>query len=185
MVVGRSPLADNLLGFGKRVECFARQALVAKPTVEALDVAILPGAAWFDERRADINAAEKPSNATTDELRSVVTSDECRNASHREHVHQEINQVITREPARDLQGNAFPGVLIDQRQDFQRTSVACPIKDEVDRPNMIHAFRTATADSSRSASEPAFLRLFPWHSKPFSFPKSVDPFEIHCPSFTA
>jgi hypothetical protein len=178
-------LTDHLLGFGKGAECFARQALVAKPTVEALHVAILPGAAWFDERRADINASKKLSNATTNELRSVVTSDECRDASDREYVHQEVNQIITREPARDLQRNTFSGVLIDQRKHLQRTSVACPIKDKVDRPNMIHSFRAATADATGIASEPAFLRLFPRHSKPFSFPKSVDPFEIHGPALTA
>ena len=106
-------MADHVLGFGKRAERFTRQALVAKPAVEALDVTVLPGAAWFDERGADVDASEKLSNATADKLGSVVTSDECRNASDRKHVHQKVDQVIAREPARDLQGNAFPGVLID------------------------------------------------------------------------
>ena len=121
MVVGRSPLADHLLGLSKRTERFAPQAFIAKPAVEALDVAIFPGAAWFDIGSANINASEKLSNAMADEFRPVVTSDEFWNTSDRKYIHQKVDQIITREPARNLQGNAFPGVLIDQRQDLQRT----------------------------------------------------------------
>ena len=87
MIVRRSPLPDYLLRFGKRAERFAGQALVTKPAVEALDIAVLPGATWFNERCADINASKEIADAATDELWSVVTSDKCRNASNCKHIH--------------------------------------------------------------------------------------------------
>ena len=67
-----SPTFDESLGFAEIVEDFSRQQLVSELGVEALTVAILPGACWRDVKRCDADVSEPFPQRDGDKLRSIV-----------------------------------------------------------------------------------------------------------------
>jgi hypothetical protein len=60
-------------------EELAIEKLIAKPTVEALHVPVLPGTARSDEERADASPSEPTPKRVGNELRTVVRTDVNRN----------------------------------------------------------------------------------------------------------
>ena len=81
MVVRLPPMLNYNSCFLHRCEFFAVQTLVAQPSVEALDVAVLPRTAWLNEARTDIDESKKVTDAMRDELGTVVAPNELGNAS--------------------------------------------------------------------------------------------------------
>ena len=102
MVVILSPVLNDgpCLWHGR--EFFAVQTLVSQPSVEALDVAILPWTAWLNEARTDIDCGEKLADTPRGELGAVVAANELGNASDREQIGERLNEVIPSKFAPDL-----------------------------------------------------------------------------------
>lgn len=176
-------MTDHLLSLTQRQELFACQALIAKSTVEALDVSVLPRTAWFDVRRSHIDSLEEGANTTADKLRTVVATDELRDAADREDIDQQLDDVVTSTSTANLQSQALASELVDQGKDLQRATVSGPIKDEIDRPNMIGTLRTSAPDAAARVAESSLFGLFGGHFQSLLSPDSVHPFEIHVPTF--
>jgi hypothetical protein len=85
-VVVAPPALDDDLGLAESVEDFAVEQLVAKACVEALDVAVLPGAAPLGG--LGTGSRDPVLHRLGDELRSVVGPDVSGNAPQDEEVGQ-------------------------------------------------------------------------------------------------
>ena len=73
-----SPAFDDDLSFPQRVEDFAIEQFIAQACVEALDVAILPGATWCDVGGVCANRGDPLLHGLGHELWSVVGPDVAR-----------------------------------------------------------------------------------------------------------
>ena len=71
-VVVASPAFDDDLGLAQSVEDLSIEQLIAKACIEALDVAVLPGAAALDICGFGTNSRDPFLHGLGDELRSIV-----------------------------------------------------------------------------------------------------------------
>src|SRR5215831_15727522 len=90
-VVVPPPALDDDLGLAESVEDFAVEQLVAQASVEALDVAVLPGAASLDVGGLGTDNRDPFLHGLGDELRSVVGPDVSGNALQDEEVGQNVD----------------------------------------------------------------------------------------------
>ena len=74
-------------------------------------------------------------NTTTDEFWAVVAPNEFRHASDREYIDQQLDHFVASASSINLQCQALARVLVDQRKNLQRTTIAGPIEDEINRPD--------------------------------------------------
>lgn len=131
MVIRLPPLLDNDASFLHAHEFFAVQTLVSEPAIEAFDIAVLPRATRFDVGSPDIDLFEELSDTTADKLRAVVAADEFRDAANCEQIRQQFDELIACEFATDFQCKALACELIDHHKHLQRSSVRCPIENEI------------------------------------------------------
>ena len=78
LVVVLAPGADRLAGLGQGLEPVLIQAFVAKLPIKALDVAVLHGLSWVDQKVAYPMSLCPCDECTVGELGSVVGSDRMR-----------------------------------------------------------------------------------------------------------
>src|SRR5207342_791923 len=81
LVVVLTPILDHDLCLIERVEDFAVEQFVSQLSVEALAVAVLPGASRFDVGGLGANRGDPVPNSLSDELGPIVGSDMNRNAA--------------------------------------------------------------------------------------------------------
>ena len=93
VVVGSHPLPDDLLGFLKRGELLAVEALIAETTVETFNESVLPWTARLDVRRSDFNLLQEVANSFADELGTIVAAHKCRRPSQDEEVGESVDHV--------------------------------------------------------------------------------------------
>ena len=67
-----APVFDDDLGLGSGAEPFETQTFIAELAVEAFVHAILPGLAWFDQRRVDALIGDPFEQRARHELRAVA-----------------------------------------------------------------------------------------------------------------
>jgi hypothetical protein len=72
LIVFLSPLGNQYLGFGQRREDLPVEQFVPQFAVERLDIAILPGAARFDEEGFDTQSGQPFAYLPGGELRTVI-----------------------------------------------------------------------------------------------------------------
>ena len=99
-------LDDDL---GLALEDLAVEQLIAKAGVEALDVAVLPGAAPL------VATVIHSCTAVATKLRSVVGPDVSGNAPQDEQVGQNVDHIDGLELASDTDHQAFMGELVERR----------------------------------------------------------------------
>src|SRR5262245_66678236 len=92
---------DDDLGLAESVEDFAVEQLIAQASVEALDVAVLPGAAPFDVGGLGTDNRDPVLYRLGDEFRSVVGPDVSGNAAQDEQVGQNVDHIDRLELAGD------------------------------------------------------------------------------------
>src|SRR5262249_44128778 len=102
------PALDDHLGLAER-EDFAVEQLVAQAGVEALDVAVLPGAAPLDVSGLGTDNPDPFLYCLGEELRSVVGPDVSGNALQDEEVGQNVDHIDRLELAGDTDRQAFMG----------------------------------------------------------------------------
>ena len=73
-----SPAFDDDLSLPQRVEDLPVQQLVAEPGIEALNIAILPRTAWFDEGGLRADSPDPGSDVFRNELGTIVAADKRR-----------------------------------------------------------------------------------------------------------
>lgn len=185
MVVRLPPMLNDDSCFLHRREFFAVQTLVAQPSVEALDVPVLPWTAWLNKARTNVDGSQKVTDATRDELGAVVAPNELGNASDREQIRQGLDKVSSREFAANLQGDAFSCVFIDDYEHLQRTTIDRSVEDEINRPDVVFVLGLAASDTAfRGTKTPSFHGLFR-HFQAFLSPETIDAFRVHTPSLAS
>lgn len=92
-VVVFPPALDDDLGFSEGVEDLSVQQFVTEPSVEALNVAVFPRAAWLNEGGLGAKGFDPGSDILGNELRAVVASHECRWSAQDEQVSEGIDHV--------------------------------------------------------------------------------------------
>src|SRR5207302_10883690 len=85
-VVVASPALDDDLGLAQSVEDLAVEQLIAKASVEAFDVAVLPRTASLNVSGLDADSSDPFLHGLGDELRSVVGADVTGDATQDEEV---------------------------------------------------------------------------------------------------
>lgn len=138
VVVVGSPGLGQLSRGTQVLEQFAVQELVTELRVEAFGESVLPRAAGRDVENFNPQACEPTPNRLRDELRSVVAPDALRDAAMLEQLRQDVDHVLTRQTAIDLQSQALASVLIDQAQPLERGPVLGPVEHKVPRPHIVH-----------------------------------------------
>src|SRR5262245_10851798 len=88
-----SPAFDDDLSLAQRVEDFAIEQFIAQACVEALDVAILPGATWCDVGGVCADRGDPLPHRLSHELWSVVGPDVARHATQDEEIGQHLDDI--------------------------------------------------------------------------------------------
>src|SRR5262245_17581059 len=96
-----------------RLENLAVEQLIAKAGVEALDVAVLPGAAPLDVGGLGTDSRDPSLHSLGDELRSVVGADVSGDAPQDEQVGQNVDHIDRLERAGDTDRQTFVGELVE------------------------------------------------------------------------
>jgi hypothetical protein len=104
-----SPTLDDDLGLTQSVENLAVEQLIAKAGIEALDVAVLPGATPLDVGGLGTDSRDPVLHRLGDELGSVVGADVSGDAAQDEEVGQNVDHIDRLELAGDTDRQAFMG----------------------------------------------------------------------------
>ena len=138
LVVQLAPLLDKHLRLLEGVEDLAVQELVPELAVEALHIAVLPGASRLDEERARSNPGKPVPHHSGGELRAIVGADVLRDdASEDDDLEQLVDHVLRFELTLHLYRQAFPGVFIQDREYPEGPAIRCPGGHEVIAPDMV------------------------------------------------
>src|SRR5215831_18380965 len=129
------------LGLAESVEDFAVDQLVAQASVEALDVAVLPGAAPLDVGGLGTDTRDPFLYRLDDELRSVVGPDVSGNAPQDEEVGQNVDHINRLELAGDTDRQAFMAELVEHVEHPVLASLVGAVFDKVAGPDMIALLR--------------------------------------------
>jgi hypothetical protein len=101
-VVVFPPISRSHSGLPQAFEFFHGQELVAEPAVEALGVAVLPRASWFDVERLHTDMGQPFPDRQSDELRSIVTANRDWDTSANEEFGQGVDHIFRGDASIDL-----------------------------------------------------------------------------------
>src|SRR6516164_8509100 len=123
------------------VENLAVEQLIAKAGVEALDKAVLPGAAPLDVGSVGTDTPDPFLHRLGDELRSVVGPDVSGNAPQDEEVGQNVDHIDRLELAGDTDRQPFVAELVEHVEHPIPASIMGAVLDKVVGPDMIGLLR--------------------------------------------
>src|SRR5690606_37881275 len=181
-VVVSPPGFDDDLGLGEAVEDLTVKQFVAELRVEALAVAVLPRASWFDERCLCADGYDPLPYSLGDELRAVVGTDMAGHTTQDEQVRQGVDDVGRVELAIDADCKAFPGELVDDVEHAESPAIVGPTLDEVIGPDMVRVLGSKPDARSVIQPEPPLLRLLVGNLQPLPPPDSFDTLGVHPPA---
>ena len=122
---------DQITGVGQVEELVFVEAFVAELTVEALDVGVLGGFPWRDEAMLDLAIMGPTFQSQAGKLRPVVGEQARWPAPQFGDAVEHPRYPWTGQRGVGLDPEAFAGVVVDDRQQPQRTAVHQPVVDEV------------------------------------------------------
>lgn len=93
-VVMIAPPAGDAADLLKAVEDFAIEQFIAQASVEAFDIAVLPGASGLDVKRGDAEPAQPFPHCIGNELGAVVGPDMLRRPVLYEQIGQHVDHVV-------------------------------------------------------------------------------------------
>jgi len=137
-----SPAFDDDLSLVQRVEDFAIEQFIAQACVEALDVAILPGATWCDVGGVCADRGDPLLHGLGHELWSVVGPDVARHATQDEEIGQHLDHIDGLELAGDPDRQTFVGELVDHIEHAIFPSIVGPVLDKIVGPDVVAALGT-------------------------------------------
>src|SRR5512132_2324907 len=181
-VVVASPALDDDLGLAQSVEDLAVEQLIAKAGVEALDVAVLPGAAALDVSGLGTDSRDPFLHGLGDELRSVVGPDVSGDAPQDEEVGQNVDHIDRLELAGNTDRQAFMGELVEHVEHPILASIVGAVLDKVVGPDMIAVLRPQPNARSVGQPEPAALGLLMGNLQPLTLPDTLDPLVVDYPT---
>src|SRR5205823_5526649 len=118
-------------------EPFHVEALVAEAAVEALVGAVLPGLSGSDVRGGDVRVEQPAHHGRRDKLRAVVGAEVAWSAVHADEPGELVDDPCRADAARDFDGEALPGPLVDDGQALELLSVGAGVEDEVVSPDVV------------------------------------------------
>src|SRR6187402_3072623 len=136
-IVMTAPALDDNLRLAESVEDLAVEQLVPEPGIEALDIAILPRAAWSDVGGLGSDRRDPLLDGLGDELRAVVGAGMARHAAQDEQVGEHVDDVDGLELASDADRQALVRELVDDVEHPEPPSVVRPVLDEVVGPDVV------------------------------------------------
>jgi hypothetical protein len=148
------------------------EALVAQTAIEALDEAILHRFARSDVVPLDAAILLPGEDRVRGELGAVVTDDHAGIAPLFGDPIKFAGDTKTGERGVHHQTEAFPGEVIDQREDAEAPAAHQRIRDQVERPAQIAVLRDG---HRRSGAESALSATAPANGQPLF---SVEPIEL-------
>src|SRR5262245_9853988 len=163
-------------------ELLGVQQLVPHLAVERLGVPVLPWRPRLDVQRLQARPGHPRPDPLGDELRAVVRPDVHRRSPFLHHRGQHRAHRLGRHATPDLQRQAFPRVLVHQREPLQGPAVRRPVVQEVPRPDMVLVLRRSPHAAVRAAAQPSFFPLFPGHFQPLLPPEPVHPLAVDAPA---
>lgn len=169
-----APSLDHDLGLLQAVEDFLVEALIAQLAVEGFTIAVLPWTAWLDVQRPDAELCKPAANDLGRHFRTVIGADVFWNTSGEHHVGHRLDDAKAVDPARDADGQTFPGELIDQGHEAEFAAVMGLRLDKVVAPDMIAMLRPEPDAGSVVQPEPAARPVFPWYFQPLATPDPLD-----------
>src|SRR5262249_27177997 len=134
--------------------------LIAQAGIEALDVAVLPGAAPLDVGGLGTDNRDPVLYRLGDELWSVVGPDVSGNAPQDEQVGQNVDHIDGLELAGDTDRQTFVGELVEHVEHPVLATIVGAILDEVIGPDMIALLRPQPDELGNSSDQPgSIIRL--------------------------
>ena len=130
-VVVLAPALDDNLCFSERVKKLPVQQFVPEPGVEALDITILPRAAWLDKGGFRADRLDPCSDVLRNELRPVVAAYECGWSTQYEEVCQRIEDICRVQSALHPDCQAFPAELVEDVQSPESLAIIGAAMDKV------------------------------------------------------
>src|SRR4051812_39148125 len=172
---------EDDLRFLQRLEHLSVQQLVPQPAVERLAVGVLPRAPRGDVQRLRPTSGQPAPDRLGDELRPVVAPDELRLASDLEQVLQGRYHTLGIHAPLDLDRQAFPGELIDHRQQLQAPPVGRLVVDEVVAPDVVGPLGSTAAAAVLALPQATAFPLHLRHLEAIPTPEAMDPLEVDRP----
>lgn len=136
-VVLDAPALDDLSGLVHRDEPMLVQALVPELAVERFDVGVLHGLARANEGEHDVICVGPGIQHLAFELRAMINSDRLGQPADIGQAFEHRDDTRAGNRGVDLQGQAFAGAVIDDRETAQASTIGQAVGDEVHRPARI------------------------------------------------
>src|SRR5262249_20134571 len=163
-------------------ESLSVEKFSAHASVEAFDVAVLPGAAPLDVGGLGTDNRDPFLYCVGEELRSVVGADVNGNALQDEQVGQNVDHIDRLELAGDTDRQAFMAELVEHVKHPVLASLVGAVLDKVVGPDMIALLRPQPNARSVGQPEPAALGLLMGNLQPLTLPDTLDPLVVDCPA---
>ena len=176
------PAFDDDLSLAQRVEDFAIEQFIAQACVEALDVSVLPGAAWRNVGGLGTNGCDPFLHSLGNELRAIIGSDVARHTAQDEEIGQHIDHIDGLKFAGDPDRQAFMGKLVDHIEHSILPSIVGAILDKVVGPDMIAVLGLQPDAGSVRQPKPAAFGLFVRNLQPLTPPDPLDPLVVDQPA---
>src|SRR5215207_1181836 len=181
-IVMTAPALDDDLRLAESVEDLAVEQLVPEPGIKALDIAILPRAAWSDVGGLGSDRRDPLLDGLGNELRAVVGADVARHAAQDEQVREHVDDVDGLELASDADRQALVRELVDDVEHPEPPSVVRPVLDEVVGPDVVAMLGPQPDARSVRQPEPSAFGLLPGHLQPLASPNSLYPLVVDEPA---
>ena len=120
-----------------------------KLAVEALVGSVLPGLARIDQRRGDAALGDPLEDRVADELRPVVRAQEERRSVRADETREHLDHALGADRAGHVDGQAFVGELVDDRQALDLLALGGGVEDEVVGPDEVGVGSAAAAEVGR------------------------------------
>ena len=184
-VVVLAPPLDQHACLRHRVEDLAVQQLVAQLAVQALHVAVLPGAARLDVERLHPDLAEPLPHRRRGEFAPVVAAHVVRHAARGHQPREPLQHVVRAQLPRHVDGQALARPLVHHHQEPQRQSLVRAGQDEVIRPYVVLPLWPQPDAAAVVQPQPAAARLFPRHLQAGLPPDALHPLVVHVPALVS
>ncbi len=137
IIVFGAPLLKDDLRFEQAAEEFAVEALAAQLVMEALDVAVLPGAAWFDGERLDLRCRQPVLDGIGDEFWSVVAPQMFGFAVAGKRRFYDRDHVFGSDRPTRMSSKTHAAALVDEGQDTKVAAVLGLVVHKVPAPHAV------------------------------------------------
>lgn len=176
------PSFDQHFCFSEIVEELDVQELIAKFSIEALIVAVLPGGARFNEQRLRSNLCDPIPNGMSCELRPIVGPDVIGHTPLNHEISQDGENALAVEPSRHVDGQTLPSELIDHGEHTELTAVTSLVLNEVIGSDMVRTLWPQPDAGTIVEPQPPALRLLLRNTKALPPPDPSNTLVVHMPA---